>query len=769
MPVRGLDLSAARVPVQHTSLVGRTSELSAIRALIDRKDVRLLTLTGPGGVGKTRLAVHAALRLGEALPDGVAFVSLAAVRDPDLVAPAIFRAVRGREAGGEFSIERLLHLVGARALLLVLDNFEHVVSAAPLVTDLLAACPRLKIMVTSRVALRLSGEQEFAVPPLSLPNIATPALSDDALLTDAVRLFVLRAQAARPTFAPAGEELATVATICRRLDGLPLAIELAAARVNHLSPSALLHRLDSPGATRLSLLTCGPRDQPERLQTMRAAIAWSYDLLDPDERALFQRLAVFVGGFTTAAAAAVCDADDTDALEGIGALVANSLVRYEGDPGGEPRYGMLETIREFGLEQLVASGQEASVRQRHADWCLAFAERAGPQAKGPDGAVWLDALERDHANLRSALTWLMDQGDGLRLIGLAGALSRFWLAHAHFAEGLHWFAIALDLGREAPAADRLRALTGAGNMAWYQADGEQAAHWDEQALALAREIGDRKTEAFALNNIAIRDLDLGDYDQASSRFEATLALARAIDEPEWMVMPLYNLGRVTCLRGEWAAATERFAEALALAREHGVSWAEPQILSGFGTATLELGDVTQAVTLMREGLELGHARGSLPDAVQALEGLGKACAVTGQTRQAARLFGAVAALRDEFAVPYTPRAAADAEPVLASLQKTLGVEGFAAAWAAGQSLSRQQAIEEALAVSAAPPTASHGLTTRELEVLRLLAAGRNNRQIGEALFISRVTAARHVANIFNKLNVSSRAEATRVAQERGLV
>jgi non-specific serine/threonine protein kinase len=591
--------------------------------------------------------------------------------------------------------------------------------------------------------------------------------------------------------------LATVAAICHRLDGLPLAIELAAARVNHLSPSALLRRLELPGATRLSLLTGGPRDQPERLQTMRDAIAWSYDLLDEAEQALFQRLAVFIGGFTLDAAAWVTgdgsqvsgidrSAGPTgasypkpDTLDLVGSLVAKSLVQYEGDPGGEPRYGMLETIRAFGLEQLAASGHEASVRQRHAEWCLAFAERAGPQAKGPEAAVWLDTLERDHANLRSALTWFLHQGDGLRLIRLAGALSRFWLAHAHFAEGLHWFAIALDLGREAPAADRLRALTGAGNMAWYQADGEQAAHWDEQALALAREIGDRKTEAFALNNIAIRDLDLGDYDQASSRFETTLALARAIDEPERMVMPLYNLGRVTCLRGEPAAATERFAEALALAREHSVSWAEPQILSGFGNATLDLGDCTRAVALLREGLELGRTRGSLPDAVQALEGLGKVCAVTGQTRQAARLFGAVAALRDEFAVPYTPRAAADIEPVLATLQETLGAEGFAAAWAAGQSLSRQQVIEEALAVRAEPVAASalpaehhlagaHGLTARELEVLRLVAVGRSNQEIGEILFISRTTAARHVANTFNKLGFDSRAQAMAYAHEHGL-
>jgi non-specific serine/threonine protein kinase len=774
IPVRGLDLSAARLPVQHTTLVGRTSELAALRVLLDREDVRLLTLAGPGGVGKTRLAIHAADCLGDAFTDGVAFIPLAAVHAPDLVAPAIFQALRGRASDSEFSAERLHHLVGAHALLLVLDNVEHVVSAAPIITDLLTACPRLKILVTSRVRLRVSGEQEFAVPALSLPDITIPASSDEVLQADAVRLFVLRAQAVQPTFAPTGAELATVATICHRLDGLPLAIELAAARVNHLSPRALLHRLDLPGSTRLSLLTGGPRDQPARLQTMRETIAWSYDLLNDGAQALFQRLAVFVGGFSIAAASAVCDAKETDALEGIGSLVAKSLVRYEGDQGGAPRYTMLETIREFGLEQLAASGHAASVRQRHAEWCLAFAERAGPQAKGPDAAVWLEALERDHANLRAALTWLMDQGDGLRLIRLAGALSTFWRAHAHFAEGLHWFAIALDLGREAPAADRLAAMNGAGIMAWYQGDGEQDVHWTEQALALAREIGDRKTEANMLNNLAASDIERGDYDQASARFEASLALARSIDEPELMINPLTNLGLVTWLRGEAAAATQRFAEALALAREHGLPRFVPTILRGFGSATLDLGDVTQAVALFQESLEQGRAHGNLPDAVDALEGLGRVSAVTGQTRQAARLFGAAAALRAEFAMPHTPIDAAFVAPVLASLQETLGAEAYAAAWADGRALSQQEAIEEALALHAEPlgagsGAAAHGLTRRELEVLRLVAVGRSNQEIGEVLFISRVTAARHVANIFSKLGFDSRAQAMAYAHEHGLV
>ncbi len=761
-------------------MVGRDGERDDVQALLGRDDVRLVTLTGPGGVGKTRLAIHVAAGLGPTVADGVAFVSLAAVRAPDLVASTIFRTLGGRDAGTGFAIDRLYQLVGEREILLLLDNFEHLVATATTITGLLGACSRLTVLVTSRAILRLSGEHEYPVPPLSLPDRPGGASDrssfDVAPRAEAVRLFAQRASAARPGFTLSGDNAAAVAAICHRLDGLPLAIELAAARIAHLSAAALLDRLSLPGPARLPLLTGGPRDLPARFQTMRDTIAWSYDLLDGADQALFQRLAVFVGGFTVNAAAAVREVDDFAVLEGIGSLVAKSLVRFEGDQAGEPRYALLETIREFGLERLAASGEEAAARRRHAEWCLRFAEDAGPRAKQPGAAPWLDALERDHANLRAALAWFNGQADGPRLVRMAGSLWPFWQEHTYFGEGHRWLEIALDLGRAAPAADRLRAMTGAGTLAWCQTEIERALQWHEQALALAREVGDRVAEAFSLSNLGVQAIELGDHDRARASYELGLAIARAEGASEAEVLALQNLACLEWIQGDTTTAATRSEEALALAREHGWDWIVPMILISYGLTIADRGDYERAAEMLREGLTLGHARGNLGDVTVALEGLARVGAATGQTERATRLFGAAAALREEIPMPWPPTEAAYFKPVLATLRDTLGADDFATLLAAGRSLSRQEALAEATAFPVKPATpaasssiaASRGLTAREVEIVRLLIAGESNREIGEHLFISATTVARHVANILSKLGVDSRAKAAAYAHRLGL-
>jgi excisionase family DNA binding protein len=774
------------LPVALSPLVGREREIAALAAALRGSD-RLLTLTGPGGVGKTRLAVAAATAVAGDLPDGVCYVPLSAIGDPRLVAQTIAHVLGVGEGGGEWIEARLESTLREQQLLLVLDNFEQVVEAAPLVADLIAACPHLKVLVTSRVRLRISGERERLVPPLGLTTPDAPASAGGVAQSEAVRLFVERARAVREDLDFTAEHAAAVAAICHRLDGLPLAIELAAARVNVLPPPELLARLER----RLPLLTGGPRDAPARLQTMRAAIAWSYDLLTTQEQALFRRLAVFVSGCTLAAAEAVAGVGllpgsvgapvsaSSATLDLVAALVDKSLLRADVIAGGATRYGMLETIREFGLEQLAASGEADAVRQRHADWSLAFAEDAGPRAKQPGAVPWVEMLGREHPNLRAALTWFVGRRDGIALVRMAGSLWPFWHEHTYFDEGNRWLAVALDLGHAAPAADRLRALKGAGTLAWYQSRIEQALAWHEQALALAREIGDRAAEAFALINLSAPAMEFGDYDLAFARLEAGLAAARAVGVTEAASLALHNLGCLAWLRGEFEASRQWNEEALTLAQAEGWDWLVPSILVNQGLATADLGDYARAAALLREGLELGEARGNLWDVGTALEGLARVRGGIGRARQAATLFGAADALREEAGIPQSNTDRAYYEPFLTALQEELGPDTFAAAWSEGRAMSWQAAMADLLVAAAEPeqmatrtvrdPTALNGLTTRELEILRLLAAGESNRAIGERLFISPTTVASHVANIFGKLGVDSRAKATAFAHRHDLV
>jgi predicted ATPase/DNA-binding CsgD family transcriptional regulator len=819
------------LPISSTPFIGREKELASTATLLRQDGVRLLTLTGPGGTGKTRLALHLAESLLTDFPDGVFFVGLSPISDPALVVASIAQTLDIQASGQEPVIHMLMGYLRDKRLLLVLDNFEQVLDAATIVSDLVLGASRVKALVTSRSRLRLRLEHEFPVPPLGLPPVSMQsrqpratydeqqAANERVSQYEAVRLFIDRAVALKPDFAIDNDSAPAVAEICVRLDGLPLAIELAAARIKMLSPQAILTRLQS----RLKLLTGGSRDLLAHQQTLGSAIEWSYDLLDKGEQQLFRRLAVFVGGRTMEAIEAVCNHEgdlEVDVLDGIQSLIDKSLLQHEEGLDGEPRYVMLETIHEYSREKLNESGEGEKLRRLHASYFTALSEEAELHFAGANQAEWNHRLEDERDNLRMVLRWARENGKigdsealemGLRIVG---AIWRFWSAKGFFREEREQISdmllltspdnlnVSRSLGILGASSNlnslRAKALMGAGTMAYLQGDYQMARSLLEEGLQILhdmegqfKDLGpeEKRVKAMLLNSLGNVESEKRAYTVARSLYERSLMIRRELGDKLGISSQLGNLGIMAYEQGDYALARALLEESLVLRRDLGDKRGVANTLGILGNVTYAQGEHLSARDLHEESLRMKRDMGDRRGATISLAGLGEIAESMNQPERAARLFGAVEALIEAMGVVLEGDDRGPYERGVAAVRAKLGESAFQKMHGEGRAMSLEQAITFALSGELRQPLTSEtgsagtntsvpksvgtnaypgGLSEREVEVLRLVVQGLTDAQVAIRLTISPRTVNRHLSSIYSKLNLPTRTAAALFAKEHGL-
>ncbi|HEV3198256.1 MAG TPA: protein kinase [Bryobacteraceae bacterium] len=736
VPLEPSARSSHNLPVQRTAFIGRRAERAALLPLLLDPGIRLITLTGPGGTGKTRLAVQVATDLAGTFPGGICFVNLAPISDQKLVVSAIAQAAGVRETPARPLLEMVQEqLRGLGPMLLVLDNFEQVVGAAPAISELLDACQFVKAMVTSRVVLRIYGEHEFSVPPLPLPEADAPFSPGRLLDFPSIALFVQRSAAVKPDFRLTVQNANAVVEICRRLDGLPLAIELAAARTKVLPPAGLLGRI----ASRLELLTGGPRDLPERQRTLRRTIDWSYDLLTPAEQKLFRRLSAFVGGCTLEAAEAVCNTQEDlelDLFEGIASLMDKSLLSQNSSGDAEPRFTMLETIREYGRERLGQTGELDTTRRAHAAYCLVLAEEGMAEMTPPEQESWLSRCDAEHANFRAAIEYLVTAGNTEWGLRLGGALLWFWEARQHLSEGREALRALLEMAAaDVPSARHARALFAAGVLASSQLDHTSAYELTCQSLEMSRKLGDKQAVATVMNALATQALRMGqpaqaraymeeavllwkelggntvvlalsnlariaksqgDFGMARTTYETTLAVFRSSGDVRGVAFALNGLGDVALAQGDYATARRLYDESLSKFQQIEDHWGAGGVLRDLGDLTRRDGDYSRAAAFYKESLGVFRKAGHRTGVARALELLACCAGCQAAPERALKLAGAAAALREELGTPLSAAEREELDQILRQVRENLTAPDQAKAWAEGRAMTLDQILEYAL-------------------------------------------------------------------------